>query len=199
MISGAFLLGLVLLLATPGPTNTLLALAGATQAPDKAVRLLLPRLLFAELAGYLSAVLLLGALMHVVGDGIALIRPALQAAAALYLALAALRMWRARGDMAAGAAVAPRQILATTLLNPKTLIIALVLMPAGWSGQGAVAATHLAAMALVIPLAGGAWFLGGRGLARAAGSRLRRAIPRASAVLLGLFAMVLAGRALAGW
>ena len=153
MISGAFLLGLVLLLATPGPTNTLLALAGATQAPDKAVRLLLPRLLFAELAGYLSAVLLLGALMHVVGDGIALIRPALQAAAALYLALAALRMWRARGDMAAGAAVAPRQILATTLLNPKTLIIALVLMPAGWSGQGAVAATHLAAMALALATA----------------------------------------------
>lgn len=199
MISGAFLLGLVLLLATPGPTNTLLALAGATQAPDKAGRFLLPRLLLAELAGYLSAVLLLGALMHVVGDGIEMIRPALQAAAALYLALAAMRMWRARGEVAAGAAVAPSQIFATTLLNPKTLIIALVLMPAGWSGQGAVAAAHLAAMALVIPLAGGAWFLGGRGLARAAGSRLRRAIPRASAVLLSLFAMVLAGRALAGW
>ncbi|HEV2553220.1 MAG TPA: hypothetical protein VGV17_05595 [Bosea sp. (in: a-proteobacteria)] len=199
MISGAFLLGLVLLLATPGPTNTLLALAGATQPPDGAGRILLPRLLLAELVGYLSAVLVLGVLMRAVGDGIEAIRPALHSAAALYLALAAVRMWRARGEVAAGAVVAPRQILATTLLNPKTLIIALVLMPAGWSGQGVVAATHLAAMALMIPLAGGAWFLGGRGLARAAGSRLRRAIPRASAVLLGLFAMVLAGRALAGW
>jgi threonine/homoserine/homoserine lactone efflux protein len=199
MISSAFLLGLALLLATPGPTNTLLALAGATQPPDGTARFLLPRLLLAELAGYFAAVLLLGALMHAVGDGIELIRPALQAAAALYLALAAVRMWRARGEVSAGAAVAPRQILATTLLNPKTLIIALVLMPTGWSGQGAVAAAHLAAMALMIPLAGGAWFLGGRGLAKAAGSRLRRAIPRASAVLLGLFAMVLAGRALAGW
>lgn len=194
MVSSGFLIGLALLLATPGPTNTLLALAGATQPPRAAAALLA-----AELSAYLTAVILLGAMVLWLGGGMDGLRPWLQAGAALYLLRVALRMWRARPDAAGAGTVHPRQIALTTLLNPKTLIIALVLMPPGWCSEPAVAAAHLLAMAALIPAAGAAWFIGGRGLAAAAGARLRRLIPRVSALLLGLFAMALAGRAAAGW
>lgn len=194
MVSSGFLLGLALLLATPGPTNTLLALAGATARPRAA-----PVLLLAELGAYLVAVVMLGALVALLGSGMEGLRPWMQAGSALYLLRVAGRMWQSRPDLAGAGTVRPGQVAATTLLNPKTLIIAFVLMPPGWSTDAAVAAAHLLAMAVLIPIAGAAWFTGGRGLAAAAGAGFRRLIPRASALLLGLFAMVLAGRAVAGW
>ena len=193
MVSSGFLIGLALLLATPGPTNTLLALAGATAQPRAA-----PLLLLAELGAYLVAVVVLGALVALLGSGMDGLRPWLQAGAALYLFWVAGRMWRSRPDLAGVGTVAAGQVVATTLLNPKTLIIAFVLMPPGWSTEGAVAAAHLLAMSVLIPVLGTVWFIGGRALAAAAGAGRRRLIPRASALLLGLFAMVLAGRALAG-
>jgi len=194
MVSGGFLIGLVLLLATPGPTNTLLALAGATAPPRAA-----PLLLFAELSAYLAAVIFLGAIAAALGAGVEGLRPWMQAAAALYLSWVAGRMWRVRPDSSGAGEVRPAHVAATTLLNPKTLIIAFVLMPEGWSADAEATARHLLAMSLLIPLAGAAWFAGGRALAAAGGARVRGVIPRASALLLGLFAMTLAGRALAGW
>lgn len=194
MVSSGFLVGLVLLLATPGPTNTLLALAGATSRPRDA-----PALLLAELGAYLVAVVVLGVLVRLLGTGIEGLRPWMQVGAAIYLFWVAGRMWRWRPDLSGIDRVRPYHVATTTLLNPKTLIIAFVLMPQGWSTEGAVAAAHLLAMSALIPVAGAAWFVGGRTLAAAAGAGRRRLIPRASALLLGLFAMALAGRALAGW
>ncbi|KRE00197.1 hypothetical protein ASE63_08920 [Bosea sp. Root381] len=193
MVSGSFLIGLVLLLATPGPTNTLLALAGATARPRAAP------LLIAELSAYLAAVIVLGAIAAALGAGVENLRPWMQAAAALYLSWVAGRMWRSRPDPSGAGEVRPILVATTTLLNPKTLIIAFVLMPEGWSAEAEVAARHLLAMSLLVPLAGAAWFAGGRALAATGGARVQRLIPRASALLLGLFAMTLAGRALAGW
>jgi threonine/homoserine/homoserine lactone efflux protein len=194
MVASGFLLGMVLLLATPGPTNTLLALAGATTRPRDA-----PALLVAELGAYFVAVVVLGVVVALLGAGIERLRSWMQAGAALYLFWVAGRMWRWRPDLPGAGQVRPHHVATTTLLNPKALIIAFVLMPQGWSADGAVAAAHLLAMSVLIPLAGAAWFVGGRALAAAAGAGRRRLIPRASALLLGLFAMVLAGRALAGW
>ncbi|HEV7261045.1 MAG TPA: threonine transporter RhtB [Bosea sp. (in: a-proteobacteria)] len=194
MVSSGFILGLALLLATPGPTNTLLALAGATSRPRAA-----PMLLLAELTTYLGTVVALGALATLIGARIEGLRPWLQAAAALYLLWVAGKMWRWRPDLSGAGQVRPYHVATTTLLNPKTLIIAFVLMPQGWSGDAAIAAAHLLAMSVLIPVAGTAWFGGGRALAVVAGTGRRLLLPRVSALLLGLFAMLLAGRALAGW
>jgi threonine/homoserine/homoserine lactone efflux protein len=193
MVTTGFLLGLVLLLATPGPTNTLLALAGATARARTA-----PVLLLAELAAYLTAVTGSSLLANLPGAGVDGLRPWMQGAAALYLIVLASRLWRSRAEATGGGEVGPIRVAATTLLNPKTLIIAFVLLPAGWLADGGVAARHLAAMAVLIPLVGGSWFLAGRLLAAGGGARVRGLIPRVSAMMLALFAMALAGRALAG-
>lgn len=196
MVSTAFLAGLVALLVTPGPTNTLLLVAGATGAPRAA-----PWLLGAEALAYLMAVTLLGfALQPLIAaePGLAL---GLQFLAALYLLHAAWRMWRRPLSLAASQAspVTPRMIATTTLLNPKTLIIAFGLMPAGWNMQAPVALAHLALLAIMVPLIGGIWFLAGQLGAMKASPRTTQAIvPRFSALILTGFAVLLARSALAG-
>lgn len=193
MVSASFVTGLALLLATPGPTNTLLALGGATGGLRRT-----PRLLAAELFAYLAAILLLGAVIEWLGTGMAQLRPKLQFLAAGYLLFAALRMWRFRPERAVACRVDARLVAVTTLLNPKTLIIAFVLMPQGWSADAGVAGVHLLVLALMVPLAGSAWLVGGHLAAALAGGRVQALVPRASAVLLAIFATVLAGKAFAG-
>lgn len=196
MVSAAFLVGLVVLLVTPGPTNTMLLLAGATGGPRLA-----PWLLGAEALAYLVAVTLLGfALQPLLAaePGLAI---GLQLVAALYLLNAAWRMWHRPLSLAASTAVlvTPQMIATTTLLNPKTLIIAFGLMPAGWNGQASLAFTHLALLAVTVPLVGGLWFLAGHlGAMRASLRTTQAMVPRFSALVLTGFAVLLARSALTG-
>jgi len=195
MVSTASLAGLVALLVTPGPTNTLLLVAGATGPPCAA-----PWLLGAEAIACLLAVRLLGfALQPVLAaePGLAL---GLQLLAASYLLHAAWRMWHRPLSLAAltAAPFTPRMIAVTTLLNPKTLIIALGLMPAGWNAQPALAFTHLTLLAVTISLIGGLWSLAGhRGAMKASPRTTQAIVPRCSAVMLTGFALLLARSAFA--
>lgn len=196
MVSTAFLAGLVALLVTPGPTNTLLLVAGATGAPRLA-----PRLLGAEATAYLTAVMLLGFVFQPVVAAEPSLALGLQLVAAVYLLYAAWRMWDRPLSLAASMAapVTPRMIAMTTLLNPKTLIITFGLMPAGWNGEASLAFTHLALLTMTVPLIGGLWFLAGHLGAMKAGPRTMQAIvPRVSALILTGFAVLLARSALAG-
>jgi threonine/homoserine/homoserine lactone efflux protein len=151
---------------------------------------------------YLLAVTLLGfALQPVLAaePGLAL---GLQLLAASYLLHAAWRIWHRPLSLAAltAAPVTPRMIAVTTLLNPKTLIIAFGLMPAGWNAQPALALTHLMLPAVTVPLIGGLWLLAGHLGAMKASPRATHAIvPRFSALILTGFAVLLARYALAGW
>lgn len=197
MISTAFLVGLVVLLVTPGPTNTLLFVAGAT-GPAR----LAPRLLGAEAAAYLTAVTLLGLALQPVLAAEPSIVLGLQLFAAAYLLNAAWRMWHRPLRLTASATrpVTPRMIATTTLLNPKTLIIAFGLMPAGWNLHATLALVHLGLLALIVPIVGGLWFLTGHLGALKASPRTTQAIvPRCSAVILAGFALLLARSAFAGW
>jgi threonine/homoserine/homoserine lactone efflux protein len=124
---------IAVLLITPGPTNTLLAVAGAERGVARAVRLI-P----AELAGYLTTVTPLALLGGTLLSAAPQVRPVLTAAAALWVAWLAVGFWRmaraqdSRGDAApAGPAVTAAKIFVTTLLNPKALVFGLVLLPAG--------------------------------------------------------------------
>ena len=121
------------LLITPGPTNTLLAVAGAERGVARAVRLI-P----AELAGYLTTVAPLALVGGTLLSAVPQLRPVLTAVAALWVAWLAIGFWRmARAQDSGGhgadarPAVTAAKIFVTTLLNPKALVFGLVLLPAG--------------------------------------------------------------------
>ncbi len=197
MVSTAFFVGLVALLVTPGPTNTLLLVAGATGAPRVA-----PWLLGAEAMAYLTAVTLQRFALQPVIAAEPNLAIGLQLVAALYLLHAAWRMWHRPHALTASttAPVTPQMIATTTLLNPKTLIIAFGLMPVGWNEEASLAFTHLALLAVTVPLIGGLWFLAGHLGAMKASPRTTQAIvPRFSAVILTGFALLLARSAFAAW
>lgn len=120
----AFLSAVFSLLLAPGPTNTLIGIAGAQGGPRKVAQLM-PF----ELAGYLCAILPL----TVFGAPLVAAWPeatvALKIVAALWVLWLAIRLWGIRGAKDADSNVTRRRIFTTTLLNPKALIFALVLLP----------------------------------------------------------------------
>ena len=182
-----FLLAVLTVLATPGPTNTLLASAAAL----KGVRGALP-LLLAELLGYLVTVDLVGFLLRPLLVANPAIGIALKVAVALYLVVVAVRLWRDTATEAgARAAVGWTSVFVATLLNPKGLIFALAILP---FGQPAIAAYLLAFAASIVGV-GFLWLVAGRLLGAAAGAR-RKLVPRAAALLLAGFAGLIAASTL---
>ncbi len=187
MVSLMYIAGVALLLATPGPTNALLATAGAASGWRHA-----PGLLLAELAAYQAAVLAAGLMIEPLFGDAPATRAAIQAAAALYLLFLAGQLWRRGASGRPEGEIGARHVAVTTLLNPKGLIIALGLVPqAAWSDPGALLA-HLAALALLTPVFGGLWLTAGALGGLAAGARAERMLPRAAAIALCCFAGLLA-------
>lgn len=117
-------LAILLLLVTPGPTNTLMFLAGAERGLPRAARLI-P----AELAGYLTTVIPL----TLIGAPLFAAMPKAQALVAvlagLWVAFLALRLCRLPQAVPGMVSVGWQSVVVTTLLNPKALIFGLVLLP----------------------------------------------------------------------
>lgn len=112
------------LLLTPGPTNSLVLLAGAERGFPGAMRLI-P----AELAGYFLTVVpltLAGATILTDHHGL---RVALTMAAAVWVAVLAVRLWRVPGVDGEQSTIDARSLFVTTALNPKALLFGLVLLP----------------------------------------------------------------------
>ena len=122
----SFLSALLALLLAPGPTNTLMAISGAGRGGLPRVLRLMP----AELAGYLTTIVpltLLGTELFAALPGFAM---ALKLAAAIWVFYLALKLWRATDAGEEQAEITGLRVYITTVLNPKALIIALVLLPA---------------------------------------------------------------------
>lgn len=117
-------LAMLALLLTPGPTNSLMLLAGAERGWPGAARLI-P----AELSGYLLTVLPLSLMGTTVLSDHNALRAAVTLAAAVWVAVLAVRLWRVPGTGGAGTTVDARALVVTTMLNPKALIFGLVLLP----------------------------------------------------------------------
>ncbi len=190
-------LGLAILFMAPGPTNALLLAAGADGGLRHAFRFV-----SAVALGYLASVLLLGVLAAPLLQGRPLLVDALRLGAAAYLAGVAFRMWNRHAPTAgsgAGDGVSVAAVALATLLNPKGLIIALTLLPPETFGATLPASAALAAIATLSAGAALLWMaLGafwGRGLQAVGGDRLAK---RGSAAVIGAFAAILAGAALAG-
>lgn len=185
-----FVLASLALLLTPGPTNTLLAVAGATRGWRAGWPLLA-----AELGGYALSI---GVLVLAIGPAIAAderLAWALRLACAAYLAYLALQLWRGLASLpTAGSprqAVDFRRVFTTTLLNPKGLVFAFVILPD--AAAQAIMPSRALLLAFLIPLCGAAWLWLGDALRRGTASRLGLdAIHRIGACVLALFAVLLA-------
>lgn len=124
MTTAEFSLAILALLVTPGPTNTLMVLAGAERGAVRALRLI-P----AELAGYLVTVVplaLAGAPLFAALPGA---RAGVAVAAGIWVALLAVRLWHLPRTDGIAKSVSAQALFTTTLLNPKALVFGLVLLP----------------------------------------------------------------------
>jgi threonine/homoserine/homoserine lactone efflux protein len=185
----AFILAVLGLLATPGPTNTLLAASGAAVGVRRSLHLI-P----AEVSGYLCSILVLALVLGPVAQNWPLFGTALRVGCGLWLAFLAWRHWTA----AAVHGVEPRavpfgKVFVTTLLNPKGLIFAFAIIPHLAEGNPAAALPWLAGLVTLIVAVGTAWI--GIGAALTAAGARHRWVQRVSAAVLGVFALVISGSA----
>ncbi|MEI2298110.1 LysE family translocator [Ensifer sp. MJa1] len=186
----AFALAALVLLATPGPTNTLLWLSGASVG----LRRSLP-LLIGELGGYLAVIIPAVALLAPFLAAHPQLGLALRLAAACWVLYLAYALWTTDAADSEGAVISVRQVFITTLLNPKALIVALVLLPQ--TGLAAVS-PWIAGFSMLVVIAGSTWISAGAALVQMSKSLPASHLPRRiAAVCLTLFSVGIAGSAIA--
>jgi threonine/homoserine/homoserine lactone efflux protein len=181
-----FILAVLGLLATPGPTNTLMAASGAQQG----FRRSLP-LLFGELCGYFIAITVW---IEVVG-AIAIQQPWVAVLAKLvavaFLLWSAWKLWKGAGrPQMDTAGITLNRVFLTTLLNPKGLIFAFaVFPPTSFAGR----LPYLGVFAALVVATAIGWIALGAMAARgSAGLLTGPRVERATALALLLFAVALA-------
>jgi threonine/homoserine/homoserine lactone efflux protein len=185
-MSLSFALAALLLLITPGPTNTLLGAFGAAIGLRRA--LLLP---VAEALGYAVAITAFHAAASLLAGtphAMALVK----AVAGLWLLYSAWRLWSEPVIPAlpqAGAAF--RRVLVTTMLNPKALFVATVIIPELWMGPFVTALALYLGLALI---AGAVW----TALGAAVPAGLRGYSYKAASVVIFGFALAAMGSVFAG-
>lgn len=176
----AMLAALSALLLTPGPTNTLLALAGAERGWHAALRLV-PL----EIAAYLAVVLPLAVAGVALEAHLPALRPLLAGVAGVWVMVLAARMWHLP---TAGSApsVSGGRVFLTTLLNPKGLVIGLVLLPGPQLGLRVLALAVLIGLVAAFWAALGALLTGGTSGPAPRGAAIFR---RLAAVWLGVLSL----------
>lgn len=178
-----FILAVLALLGTPGPTNTLLATSGAVVGVRRSLVLLA-----GELSGYLVGIVAIRIVLGPIFAAYPLVGSVLKVAVAVYVGWIAVRLWL-RGARLSGpaSAVSLPNVFLTTLLNPKALIFALSIIPA----EHPQLIWFLAAYALSVVFVGFCWILMGRGIGATAGERHAGLVPRIASVALVGFAGVI--------
>ena len=148
------------LLALPGPTNTLLATSAAGVGMSRSLHLL-----GAELCGYLGAIAVLRTVLGPTMADVPIVGLILRAAVTIYILCLAGVLWRRRShELRDGPPVTFGQVLLTTLVNPKALVFAFLLLPLPAGPFELV--PWLAVLAGQIVTAGAAWLALGATLGR---------------------------------
>jgi threonine/homoserine/homoserine lactone efflux protein len=186
----AFVTAVLALLLAPGPTNTLIAVAGAQRGVRYALRLI-P----VELAGYLTTVLPLVIVGTKVLDGVPSLALAVQLAAAAWVMLIAIRLWSPWRFNGTHSEVTARQVFVTTMLNPKALVFGFVLIPAPGSPEFLLRLALFCAMVVGAALV---WGLGGGLMRELAGGIRLQLIQRVASVWLMVVSVTLAVGAIPG-
>ncbi|MFL9911703.1 LysE family translocator [Paraburkholderia sp. RL17-337-BIB-A] len=186
--------GIIVVLITPGPTNTLLAAAGLRQG----VRRSSP-LIAAELAGYLVSISVWGHFLVQAARALPWLPSLLRVAAGVYIAYLAVDMWRAAVALpdSTQRSIGMRTLFVATLVNPKGLLFAGTIFPAIAFAQVPAYATAMLMFAcLLVPIAL-AWIAFGAALGSGKLGWLNPVkIQRGASIMLGVFSLSLAWAAL---
>lgn len=178
MVTLSFVATSLLVLATPGPTNTVLAASGAAMGFRRAVSLPL-----AEAIGYVIAISFFVVFAEVLkGDAAAL--ALVRLSAACWLIYSAWRLWGT--PFAADPAIADSafaRVMLTTIVNPKAMLVGSVLIPLG---TGMAAPAWIGLFAALSTFAGLGWILLGSLMPHG----VRRHAYKLAAVVLGGFSIV---------
>jgi threonine/homoserine/homoserine lactone efflux protein len=175
-----FIFAILILLFTPGPTNTLLWTSGALVGVRRSLSLLM-----GELLGYLSAILLILLIFEPILQRVPQVERFLAIAVGIYIGYLAFSMWMRSNDAEASAGIITvRKVFIVTFLNPKAFIFALTLIPIGhdqihW---------YFVALSICIMLVGLSWILFGYIVGSAAGRKNLTLFNRFSSVMLTGFA-----------
>lgn len=188
----SFVLAVLALLATPGPTNTLMAASGAQRGVVKSLPLLA-----GELGGYAIAITVWIELVGAAAAGQPLVPVIAKFIAAAFLLWSAWKLWANAGhaDLSQRGITLGR-VFATTLINPKALVFAFAIFPhvgfvdrLPYDGVFAV---------LVIATAVGWMTLGTVAARSSAGLLTSSRVERITAVALAVFAALLAVQTMQG-
>lgn len=180
------------LLATPGPTNTLLATSGAAAGFSRSAPLVL-----AEMIGYAISITLLALVIGPFVRASHELSIALRVLCALFLFYSAWKLWHEGAAAITGdKPVSFRRVLIATALNPKGIVFAFVIVPYLSDGEVMPALPYMAALMSCIAVVGGVWIAGGAALRAGAGARWGSGLARrAGAVVLCVFAAMITGSA----
>ena len=186
----AFSLAVLALLATPGPTNTLLATSGAAAGLKRSLHLV-----GAEIVGYMFSITLLALVVGPIVRASHDLSVALRVGCALFLFYSAWKLWReGAAALTSDTPVSFRRVLIATALNPKAIVFAFVIVPHLAHGAAMAAMPYMGALAAMIGLIGGAWIAGGAALRASANEVLSGGLARrAGALTLCVFAALLTG------
>lgn len=181
----AFAVAVFALLAVPGPTNALLAAAGAERGSGGV------RLIGVVLVGYGLAISLLIAMFGPLSGTDPRAAAGLRLAAAIWLLWSAAGLWRHAARPEGTRTVTAGRLIVTTMLNPKTLVFAFAIFPPLPPADLVPYGLGFLALASLTSLG---WTLAGALLARSAGTLATPArISRATAATLALFALWVGG------
>ncbi|MBB3018542.1 threonine/homoserine/homoserine lactone efflux protein [Microvirga lupini] len=179
------------ILATPGPTNTLLASSGA-QAGFRRSLPLVP----AELLGYVLAIAGWGLFLEPASAALPWLTPALRLACAAYLVAVAWGLWSKADEALSGSGFGRRRVFTATLINPKAPLFAAVIFPeAAFQTPTVFLQTISIFAAVIVPIAL-AWIGFGSTLSRPGFFIRLKVIQRGAALVLLTFSASLGAAAL---
>jgi len=175
----SFILAILTLLFTPGPTNTLLWASGALVGVRRSLHLLI-----GELIGYLSAIIVILLIFNSIVKRVPQVESFLSLAVGIYICLLAYRIWAHSNDSVDSAVIGFKKVLIVTLLNPKSFVFALTIIPIGhpqvhW---------YFFSLSLCIILVGLSWIMLGHIIGSAVGRDNLKLFNRFSSVMLTIFA-----------
>lgn len=180
-----FALAVLALLATPGPTNTLMAAAGAQRGVSRSLTLLA-----GELGGYLIAITVWIELVGAAAASQPMVTVIAKFVAAAFLVWSAWKLWASAGHAnIRQRGITLRRVFATTLVNPKALVFAFAIFPPVTFTARLPYLGLLAA--LVIATAIGWMALGTVAARSSAGLLTSSRVERVTAVALAVFATLL--------
>ncbi|MCX8998011.1 LysE family transporter [Rhizobiaceae bacterium BDR2-2] len=186
MMTASLTMAIFLLLLTPGPTNTLLAVGGASAGFRRSLPLIL-----AENLGYMVTIVPLVAFAGPFLDGHPVAASALKLCSAVWVTLLALKLWvTPLGEAGETGLVTFRQVFVTTMLNPKALIFGIVLLP---NGEFLQTLPRLVVFAGIVAVVAAFWLSAGASILRLASRRFPSLFCRVAAAFLMVFALSLAG------